>query len=364
MLSKIQRQVITEVLMTPTLAKEYLEKYANEAQRPIKNHRIKGHSKRIQDGHFLSSQIVIGCWYENEDHRTNPMKAFLDGHHRLYGIIDANIPVKLEVNKVTASKETIRQLYTYFDSKKSARSLGDILFWKVAFHPELVNRWNKKHLLTLALALPYASGHYFVRPPLGPKFPNNCLEKGTVMGKDDFLSNCLDSQSWWFALDTLNEFLNDLSDKTENVGTIKSNGLGNIVFGVFLNSFESLSNRGRRGEAFNKTMEFWNEYVDCLINPHIPHNPIIKKLRKLSIDIKLTTEGTSDGTVVPIFYAFSHAMKQWKQSKNCLNLGKVTVLHKKEIDVINDFYGKGEYLKDIHPKFKQNRYWEKKLLNR
>ncbi len=129
-LNGIERQEVLQVGMTSKLAKEYLEKYANlEAQRPIKKQRIKSHLNNIKNGLFMSSQIVIGHYYENEDHRTTPKKSILDGHHRLHAIVefDTQDEIQVEILKVYAEKETIRQLYGFFDSKKSSRDLQDLL---------------------------------------------------------------------------------------------------------------------------------------------------------------------------------------------------------------------------------------------
>jgi hypothetical protein len=74
---------ITEVMMTPELAKVYLER--NTHNRPLNKNHVK----------FISREMKAGRWKRNGDTVCMNGTRLIDGQHRLHGIVDSGVTVPI-----------------------------------------------------------------------------------------------------------------------------------------------------------------------------------------------------------------------------------------------------------------------------
>jgi len=105
-----------KILLTPEMATQYLE--YNTHNRPLNEQ----HVKRI------AAQIIAGKWRFNGDTiKFSVKKDVLDGQHRLWAIVEANVPVEtLIVEGIEADA------FATIDTLRKARSGSDILALKGA----------------------------------------------------------------------------------------------------------------------------------------------------------------------------------------------------------------------------------------
>lgn len=96
--------------VTPTMARKYLE--TSSGNRPISMPTVRTYAKAMKEGRWKMNGVPIV--FDNEGH-------LLDGHHRLYAIIDANKSLEMSVTYGVES-----DTFTTFDCGRH-RTIGQLL---------------------------------------------------------------------------------------------------------------------------------------------------------------------------------------------------------------------------------------------
>ena len=97
------------VLMTPEMARYYLEVYTYDKQRPVRDHHVQRYAREMKAGRFRISTIRTVKW-EDRLHLT-------DGQHRLWAVIESGVSVPMAVLRITAQcAEDLAEDYSVTDT--------------------------------------------------------------------------------------------------------------------------------------------------------------------------------------------------------------------------------------------------------
>jgi hypothetical protein len=320
-------------------AKDFFERNVFEGQRNIKPALLKKHMENIQNGQFFGSQIVIGKYRVGR----RWVHVILDGQHRLKAIIKSNTNNKYLMNILTIelrSKDECKLYYQFFNNKTSARTLADLIKFKLG-HSENKGRWS--HPVELVQALPYATGHYFT-PGGIKKFSS---EQNRTMSKLEFLSDLIELERYHNAFDFLQGNAHEGKEGIRNkFGKQARKMTGVKGYGAVIDSY--IRHPAKAKEFWEKFAEHASQYIHEGDNSDIPSfwRGIFDRIWKV-----LQTQDFKGTQNVPkIFYILWKSFDQYRHgNENFRNAGlsEPEFLSINNEDVVNKCFANGLALRQL-----------------
>lgn len=299
------------------MAKEFLEKTDYSGQRIVNKKRVDRHLKRLENGSWFPSLIVVGTWKKSG----KKIMGIFDGQHRLHAIkkADTSDEYPLLVLYLHISKEDVPNFYQMFDEKTSARSLDDLVRFKLS-QTEKPDRWNRPVYLVRALA--YASGHWFTEK--GLPVPDG-------QTKDEFQSNFIFLTQYYEAFDFVDGIIDQMPGSTRAFFGVKG-------YGVILDSF--IRDRGCARVFWNLVADYGKPGNDIKED-----YPLIRRMFEKADALKTAHLGKKGVEPVPKFF-----LLYWKTFYNFRNNlvrlnGRYKTATKK--DVLKECFAKGTCLRNL-----------------
>jgi hypothetical protein len=127
-----------------------------------------------------------------------------------------------------------------------------------------------------------------------------------------------------------------------------------------------ISDRGLRGNTLNKTLDFWNAVVDNISG--VDDTTILTTMWNIIRSARTEEKGGMVGKgfqTKPIFYAVLLAHQKWMNNNMTqlglqYNSGNSRARNKKDKDILNKFFMRGEIVKVMHPVYRENRFWNER----